>query len=348
MTTNDHEEVGRWIVPSMFPYTLLEVARERGHEPAQLLIRAGIVAGSVDELLDRGIRLEDHVRLFETVADALADPRLGLEIGSRLPPTALGSLGHALLASATARDALSLLSRYWPLVSRALALRVRVEGEVTSIVLRSHAAMTPAQRRIGAEVALVSLRRGLSVLVAEAALDSEAWFALPEPHYGDDVRARLGAVRFDMPESALRIPSRYLDVALPLANPLGLRAALADCERDLAERGLTSAGALARVEAVLTAGPNGYPDLDEVARRLRTNPRTLRRHLALEGSGYAALLDEARRRDALRLLQRDELALGEVATRLGFENQANFTRAFKRWQGETPSQYRRARRADLT
>ncbi|MGE3630895.1 MAG: helix-turn-helix transcriptional regulator, partial [Sandaracinaceae bacterium] len=78
----------------------------------------------------------------------------------------------------------------------------------------------------------------------------------------------------------------------------------------------------------------------ETAKKLAMAPRTVRRPLADEGTRFRALLEAARRRDALRLLETSGLAAHEVAAMLGYENGANFTRAFRRWTGQTPSQYR--------
>ncbi len=68
--------------------------------------------------------------------------------------------------------------------------------------------------------------------------------------------------------------------------------------------------------------------------------RTLQRRLADRGYSYQALVDEVRRRLAERLLQATESSLAEVAFMTGFSEQSSFTRAFKRWAGQTPRSYR--------
>ncbi len=71
------------------------------------------------------------------------------------------------------------------------------------------------------------------------------------------------------------------------------------------------------------------------------SPRTLKRQLAATGTTFQAVLDELRRDRALMLLDRAELTLDEVADRLGYSDTANFTRAFKRWTGQTRRSSRR-------
>jgi AraC-like DNA-binding protein len=84
----------------------------------------------------------------------------------------------------------------------------------------------------------------------------------------------------------------------------------------------------------------GDPAISEVARHLGMSARTLQRRLAEQGLAYQTLVDEARRKVAKRLLQQTNFSLIEVAFMTGFSGQSAFTRAFKRWAGQTPRSYR--------
>jgi len=65
--------------------------------------------------------------------------------------------------------------------------------------------------------------------------------------------------------------------------------------------------------------------------------------LQMQGVSYQGLLEEARRRDALVLLEKPNIEIQKIAELLGYNNPANFTRAFKEWTGRTPSQFRAIR-----
>ena len=86
----------------------------------------------------------------------------------------------------------------------------------------------------------------------------------------------------------------------------------------------------------------GVPTISEVAGRLGMSSRTLQRRLADQGHVYQDLVDTARRDLAERLLGGTEFALAEIAFLTGYAEQSTFTRAFKRWHGQTPANYRRA------
>jgi AraC-like DNA-binding protein len=85
------------------------------------------------------------------------------------------------------------------------------------------------------------------------------------------------------------------------------------------------------------------PSVEAVALRMGLGARTLRRRLTDEGVRFRVMRDEALRDRAMELLARRSLPLVDVAMVLGFSDQTAFQRAFKRWTGETPQTWRRAR-----
>jgi AraC-like DNA-binding protein len=121
-----------------------------------------------------------------------------------------------------------------------------------------------------------------------------------------------------------------------------MQLARAQCERELAA--LVDAGFPGRVRAAIAGdgadGADAFRHLGEVATRLHVSTRTLKRRLAEHGTTFSEILDDMRRQRALLLLENRELAIGEVAARLGYTEVPNFTRAFRRWTGKTPAAYR--------
>ena len=333
----------RWFVPSVYPMTLLQLAEERGGSAVDLLRRAAIDAAPRD-IAESGLTLGAHMRLVSLVADEFGDATVGVEMGWRLPPTALGSLGYALLASPTLRDALSTLQRFWHLVGQGFVITVDEHAHFAHMELRASLFITERIRVNAQELTLASMYRGLGALAPGAEVGATIWFDAPAPPHAELVRERLGDVLYEMPTTKVILPAAHLDRALVMANPVGFRNALAWCEREEKERGLTEVHSVTRTMSELRLGDAGYPTLADLARRAHVSPRSLRRHLAREGTTYSEMLEHARRRDALRLLDNAALSVRDVAELLGYENPANFTRAFRRWTGTTPSAHREATR----
>ena len=87
--------------------------------------------------------------------------------------------------------------------------------------------------------------------------------------------------------------------------------------------------------------PGREPGVDAVARRLGTSARTLQRRLEVEGTSFARLVDEVRRERAEAFLRANDVSVAEVSWLVGFSEQSAFTRAFRRWTGSSPTEFRR-------
>ena len=84
----------------------------------------------------------------------------------------------------------------------------------------------------------------------------------------------------------------------------------------------------------------GIPTITDVASHLGMSGRTLQRRLAEDGHTFQALVDTSRRQLAERLLKQTDYSLAEIAFMTGYSEQSAFTRAFKRWGGQTPRSFR--------
>lgn len=95
-----------------------------------------------------------------------------------------------------------------------------------------------------------------------------------------------------------------------------------------------------RVRQVMLEKGNGFPSLNVTARLFHLKPRTLHRYLVEEGASYKSILEEVRHNLAIEHLKSGRLSIQEIAFSLGYTDIANFRRAFKRWEGIAPSEYR--------
>ena len=125
-----------------------------------------------------------------------------------------------------------------------------------------------------------------------------------------------------------------------------LRAALEAHAVELYREWSAAQGFGERVRAVIAQSlRDGEPRIGDVAQRLGMTARTLQRRLQDESLGFTALVDEARLRLARRYLADETLSISEVSFALGYSEPSAFTRAFRRWSGSAPAEYREAARA---
>jgi AraC-like DNA-binding protein len=164
--------------------------------------------------------------------------------------------------------------------------------------------------------------------------------AFPEPPYFRRFAHALPPARFGAPDNQLAGPTTGFASPLTLADPAAVRLMRDQCDRLSQSLGLDGRVA-PRVRRVLAARDGVLRTLEEVARDVGMSERTLRRRLAEEGLTYALLVNDQRKEGSLAMLRSRELTIDNVASRLGYANAANFTRAFRQWTGMTPTEYRR-------
>lgn len=150
-------------------------------------------------------------------------------------------------------------------------------------------------------------------------------------------------VRFNADRSAITFDARWLALPIPNADPY-LRGILADRIRgETARTGETADDRIRRVVRAMVAG--GRFSIEDAAAAFGVNRRTLARHLGERGTSFRELLGDARLVEAKRLLGASAAPLSEIAARLGYSDPTTFTRAFRRWAGTSPREWRSRCRA---
>lgn len=239
------------------------------------------------------------------------------------------------------RTALRVNAHYFRTRNRQYTLHYAEHGDGATLTLAGIQAHPVLQHHLMYEFVLTALAAGLPMLTGRAVPPLELRFAWAEPDYVAPYREHLPPLRFGADANALWIARDALDWPLTMADDIAHRQALAQVEREYATVRHEEGDWIERVRAELMPGPQGYPDPDQLAERLHVSTRTLRRRLAEAGATYRRLIDEARYRDAKHMLRASDLELGTIAARLAYGDPANFTRAFRKWAGITPSAYRR-------
>lgn len=338
------EDLHKPAIPVAYGHLILSVAASLGVPSARMLDGLNIpdrLLATADgrlsmlqanKLLYRGLRLSGN-------------PAFGYEIGLHSGLTTHGFIGFGLLSYPTLRDAAEFGGKFLALRLPNLNIRVFADG-THGVIETTETLMLGAVRQCMFDLFLVGLWRMVPVL-GTPQIDSrgevELWFDQPEPEYAQHYRERLPRLRFGTGVNQLRFPVRYLDLPLNTADPLTARMVTQQCEQEYRQLGY-GGDFVAQVRALLSASSSGYPDLGGVANRLRLSERTIKRRLHERGFGFQQLLDEARRRDALALLGDATLSIEQIAVRTGYSDPANFTRAFRKWTGVTPSAYRTSAR----
>lgn len=296
---------------------------------------------SVESLSQPGARVDQHTfgRLVARARELSSEPGLPYLVGLHMRASTHGFLGFAAMTAGTLGEALRLAERFGLTRTDALALVSRVEGQRAEVHMEERAPLGDLR-----EVVATALLIGVATIaqtLASRELEGEIEVMHEQPPYFARLEAavpQLRVMRFGRAHNRLVFPASTLALPIVSADPVALRLAREQCERELSQLG-EGAVLLQRVRAVLR--DEGFVSQEHAARRLSVSPRTLKRRLAEQGTTYSDIVDEARKKQAMVLLEDARLTLGEIAERLGYSDIANFTRAFKRWTGKTPGEARR-------
>jgi AraC-like DNA-binding protein len=321
-------------LPGAYIKDFVELVGRWGVTPAQLL--AGLPVDA-PQLADPTTRLPMRVceAILARAFELTREPALAVYVGTQMRASTHGFLGFAAMTAGTAREALDLAVRFASTRTSAVGLALYVEDATASLVLEERAELPPIVR----EFIVIALFVGIWQLGRELTgqpLDGVAECAFPAPPY---IRALPTAarIRFGCPAHRLVFPASVLALPLRGADAIATRLAREQCERELAA--LVDGGLPGRIRALLAARDT-TASLDEVARELRMSARSVKRRLAQHATTFSELRDDVRRQRALLLLDNRALSIGEIATRLGYSELPNFTRAFRKWTGQTPLAYR--------
>lgn len=330
-------ELAKPTVPISYVLLTLELAQERGVDRAVMLQGMGVAPEQLRQA-DARLGLLQYGRLCVRALQLTGDPALGYEFGLRNKLTTHGLVGFGLMSQPTVRDAIEFATRFFvPLRLPGWEMRFALEGD-EAVIEGRETVPYGILRQYALDMLLVSLVSTYRPFVpANPAF--ELRFDCPEPAYYARYHERLPPARFDAAANQLRMPAAYLSRPIETANAVSAQMVQRECEREMALLGLRD-DLLERVRAALVNREGQYPDQESLATQLHLSTRTLVRRLGEHGSGYQQLLDEARHRDAVRLLEDPTLTLSDIAARLGYSTAANFSRAFQGWTGLTPGRFR--------
>ena len=261
------------------------------------------------------------------------EPALALYLGWQMRLSSHGFLGFAAMTADTLADAGALAVRFAATRTTALGLELYVEGDTVSLVIEERADLG-ALRELAVISLMIVLWQAGQALTGKT-LPGTAECAFSAPAYIAKLPFATSLIAFDRPAHRLVFARSLLDLPVKTADPVATQLARAQCERELAA--IADAGLVGRVRAAIG---DGTAQLPQVARQLRMSTRTLKRRLADRGTTFRELVDDVRRQRALLLIADRGLSIDDIASKLGYTETPNFTRAFRRWTGATPTAYR--------
>lgn len=317
--------------------TVLDAAQRQGAARAQVLAQAGIDPA---ELEHERWPIDHITRLWRAAVHCTRDPGFGLKVGARVGPASFNVVSYLLQSAPSLREAIAGVQKYQRLISDGGRFQVIAGATASWVVYHPRQGMLAfSPHQIEAVLAaVVTFPRWIMGLAARAQRVQFSHARIgPPAGYRRTFRC---PVEFEQAFNGVLLDNALLDAPLPQAD-----AQLARLHEQYARarlQALTPADTLAedlrdwiasRVQAQL-------PTRAQAAQALGLGERTLARRMQAQGLSFTALLDAARRQAALQAVAHTQRPLAEIGATLGFAEASTFWRAFRRWTGHTPGDWR--------
>jgi AraC-like DNA-binding protein len=314
------------------------LVRSRGADPIAILERHDIDPQVVRDP-DHFVDCKSVVDLFEYCSTSLNDPLFGLHLAKIQNPDVFGCVAALCRAAATVRESVISFIDYIPVIHAPDVILELVEGKETAEIRWSVGTDLGFNHQANYQAALLDLK--LLQLVGGGAFRPSYVNLAVDARARDiaELEARLGC-RFNATRSdnAIAFPVHVLDQGVDSASRLlfNLIGGYLSQVKTAARTTITE-----RVQDYIRGSLSaGTCSIERCARKLGLSVRALQGHLSAAGLHFSDLLEQQRIETAKTCLKQQQLTLDEVAAMLGYAEQSSFGRAFKRWTGMSPRQFR--------
>lgn len=316
----------------------------------QTMQRMGLDAAAIfasvnlpDQPPDKTVRRDNSTqrRFWEAAAQISGDADIGLHVGVNMPVFRGQVIEYLFLSSPSFGEGLQRTLRYQALLTNAFQLNLRLEGDMAILTGMQH----PVRHYL--ECALSVFLQFFKYISEGEFQPIEIWLSNADGATAEEYqRIWHCPVRLGMSESCIRFAASQLQRPSPAAEPELLK-----IHENLAEQHLSVLNKhqlIDKIEKLLASGllESGALDQQLIAQKLGSHPRTLRADLQLINTSFEKIVSQYREKLARRLLANTAESIDQIVYLTGFSEPSAFSRAFKRWTGETPTGYRQRKQAE--
>lgn len=329
------------IYPSAELFLLGRFMESYGVPPKRWLLGTGI---SDNEAQNPDTRLS--IRQFDmiqrNISRLLSDvPDAGIRLGSSLNLSRWGVLAGALLSSQTLGDALATANQLKILVRSRFELITNIQGDECRIEVVPASRALPVSLRFSLEVLIAGLQTQITQLIGEPFYFSSISTTVKNEGFGASWKSHFCCpVEFSATNTVIVLPKAVLDHPLPLANPVTHAQLLKVSETEAQRLRQVQQGDRVWELREWLSKQTGRAGMSDAAQALNVSERTLRRQLQVSGYSYSQLAEEHCLQIALERLEFSHDSVAQISSLCGYRDLASFRKAFARYTGMTPREFR--------
>lgn len=282
---------------------------------------------------------DDLKVLIAAISDASNKPWLGLDVAQNIQISSHGNLGFAVSHCVNLKECLVLIIHYYQTRLQAMDIQSTIQGDTCIVTVSETCDWAPVSKVLHEVLALTFLNV-LKFVVGNEVQSCSFNFPYAEPAWGDKYAELIPcAVTFGHRVASMHIPIALLEIPCISANARSVDLAKNQCDIELA-RVKNYASLSEKIMHHIECNHRYDLTVDGLAKHLNMSKSTLTRKLKLEGSSFKLIMDTLKQQRASELLLGSELSVEAIAFELGYEDNSNFGRSFKRWFNCSPSHYR--------
>jgi AraC-like DNA-binding protein len=326
-----------------FVAAALQGVRARDLNADELLANVGL-SSSLLQVPQARVSAKHYGALWRTIALALDDEFFGQD-SRRMKAGSFAMLCHSVLSCKTLGQALDRSLRFYALLLDDISGTSERDPDEARIILHERAA--GAGQRVFAHELLLLLLYGVSCwLVGRRIPILRAEFSYPEPVHSAEYRLMYcSELSFNRPNTLIAFEAGYLDLPV-VQNERSIKEFLRTAPESILVKYKNGSSLTAKIRRRLRQFlPGEVPDFESLAEELNMTAATMRRRLHEEGESYQSIKDQLRRDLAIGYLSHSSRSVMDIALELGFSERSAFHRAFRKWTGASPGEFRRTLQA---
>jgi AraC-like DNA-binding protein len=315
---------------------------EEGVLALEVLKGSGLTPADLQSTSTR-ISYSQTIIVFTNALRLSKDPAIALRAGRRMHVTSYGMHGYALLSCSTLAAVAEFVNKYVMAIGPTFTVRFSSDADWARYEFLPIISQDPLSDlyRFGLEFALGSFYTRGADIIQKPPEFTHLRIVYPAPAHASAYHDLFRCpIFFNSAVNEVQYPALYQTAPIAYADALTHELSRQACEDILREADKFGALAL-QVRQALLRIPNRFPSAETVAAELSMSPRRLQRGLEAEGASYRKLRDEVRMGLAIAYLRKTQITIADIATRLGYSDEANFRHAFRRWTGKNTSDFRR-------
>ena len=336
---NTIRSIDTLLLPTQQSLLVLQHAQSSGIKPAAILRGTGLSLADLEDD-DTWISYRHTMQVIENAYQLTGRPALGLEIGAAEDISTYGILGYAMLSCATVGEALRVGEKYQRTAQNLCDVKLEVDRETLSLNAATPFVLTARQYHFSIEELFAGLMEIIRTISGKNVYPDEVCFAYAKPeHAAEYSRVFSCPVSFNSSGNTMVLSNRLLELPVLQANKFNAKMSEKLCQ-EITHKYVGEEDLATRIRHIILRVPGEFPGEAAVADTLAMSGRTMRRQLGDLGTSFRDLLDQVRSDLSEQYLRNSKLSVEQIAQLLGYTETTNFRRAFKRWTGVSPREYR--------